>query len=128
MLIHNDSRSILAIATLSATLALLTACSGGGTAYEPGPITDEQFAALQSECGIADATITTGDRSMSFTTDDGIPVTGTIQADTPQSRTVILGSKRSKREMVGLVMCLAEFQEKTGAEFTTDAGAAGLGL
>ncbi|WP_114519889.1 hypothetical protein [Altererythrobacter sp. ZODW24] len=108
-------------------VALLAACSGGGASYEPGPITDEQFAALQDECGISDAKLATGDRDMSFTTDSGVPVNGTIQADTPGSRTVILG-KRSQGQMVELVMCLAEFQETTGAEFKTDATAAGLGF
>ena len=109
-------------------MAAVAACSGGGASSEPGPITDEQFAALQSECGLQDATLSTGDRSVSFTTDDGVPVSGTYESDTPDSKTVVLGNSRSESEMIGLIMCIAEFQDKTGAEFNTDAGAAGFGL
>jgi len=108
--------------------ALLAACSGGGFGAEPGPITDEQFAELQEECGLSDATLSTGSRTSSFTTDDGIPVTVTTEAESDEAKTVVLGRKRSEREMVGVIICLAEFQDRTGAEFSTDAGAAGLGF
>ncbi|MBV7259912.1 hypothetical protein [Erythrobacter crassostreae] len=107
-------------------LAVLGACSGAFSSSEPGPITDEQFAELKDECGISDATLATGDRSVSFTTDDGIPVTGTIEGESAESKTVILGSGKSQQEMVGLIICLAEFQERTGAQFETDAGASGI--
>ncbi len=110
------------------SLAGLAACSGGVFGGEPGPITDEQFAELQEECGLDDASLATGNRTSSFTTDDGVPVTVTNEAESEGEKTVVLGRQRSEREMVGVILCLAEFQDRTGAEFTTDAGAAGLGF
>ncbi|MCK0128463.1 hypothetical protein [Erythrobacter sp. F6033] len=109
-------------------IALLGACSNVLSSSEPGPITDEQFAELKEECDVPNATLKTGDRSVSFTTEEGIPVTGTIEAESAEAKTVVLGSGMSQNDMVGLIMCFSEFQERTGAEFSTDASASGLGF
>ncbi|MEP3051303.1 MAG: hypothetical protein ABJP48_09385 [Erythrobacter sp.] len=108
-------------------LAILGACSGERAfVSEPGPMTDAQFAEVQEECGIPDATLVAGDRTISFTTDDGVPVTGTIEADGPDAKTIVLGRKRAESEMFGLVICLADYQERTGAVATLDADSAGI--
>ncbi len=102
---------------------LVAGCSEGGAfSSEPGPITDEQFVQLKEECGLPDAKLVSSNRTSSFTTNDGIPVTVTNEGNSASSRTVILSRKRSNRQLAGVVMCLAEFQDRTGAEFITNPG------